>query len=62
MNHAKQGFFGRGEAGVAQGTGWVLVNIMTFYFDDDMISVGLISRVNGEFKLHTVKALHPKLS
>ena len=27
-----------------------------------MIFVGLISRANDEFKLHTVKALHPKLS
>ena len=26
------------------------------------IFVGVISRANGEFKLHTVKALHPKLS
>ena len=43
--------------------GRVLVNIMIFDFDDDMIFVGLISRgANGEFKLHTVKALHPKLS
>ena len=26
---------------------------------DNMIIVGSISRANGEFKLHTVKALHP---
>ena len=28
----------------------------------DMIFVDLISQANGKFKLHTVKALHPKLS
>ena len=44
--------------GVAQGTGRVLVNIMTFDFDD-MIFVSLMSWANGELKLHTVKALHP---
>ena len=44
------------------GTGQVLVNITTFDFDDDMIFVGLTSRENGEFKLHTVKELKPKLS
>ena len=27
-----------------------------------VIFVGLISRANGKFKLHTVKVLHPKLS
>ena len=47
--------------GLAQGTGQVLVNIMTFDFDVDMIFLGLISQANGEFKLYTVKALHPKL-
>ena len=60
MNHANPFFWG---GCVAQGTvGRVLINIMTFDFDDDMIFVGLISRANGEFKLHTVKAPHPKLS
>ena len=29
---------------------------------EDFFILGLISRANGEFKLHTVKALHPKLS
>ena len=29
---------------------------------NNMILVGLISQANGIFKLHTVKALHPKLS
>ena len=47
---------------VAQGTGPVLVNIMIYHSGDDMISVGLISQVNVEFKLHTVEALHPNLS
>ena len=28
----------------------------------DMIFIGLISKANGAFKLHIVKALHPKLS
>ena len=28
----------------------------------DRTSVGVISRANGKFKLHTVKALHSKLS
>ena len=50
-------FFGGGG-----GAGPGLVNKTTFDFDDDMIFVGLTSRENGEFKLHTVKELKPKLS
>ena len=47
MNHANLFFF-------AQGMVRVLVYIIKFHFDDDMISVGVISQANGEFKLHTV--------